>query len=81
MISKIINTTFKRYFMNTPVTTLGRWGIECDNGKKILTDYANVDHCGPCGFDEYRNVEKRYQEIDNNIKFYKEKQEKQEKNI
>jgi len=77
MISKIINTTFKRYFMNTPVTTLGRWGIECDNGKKILTDYANVDHCGPCGFDEYKNVEKRYQEIDNTIKFYKEK----EKNI
>jgi hypothetical protein len=30
---------------------LGRWGVKCDMAKGKIADYANVDHCGPCGVD------------------------------
>ena len=77
----VINSVISRYFRSSPMINLGRWGVECENGKRILAHRANVDHCGPCGFDEYKNVEKRYQEIDNNIKFYKERASKKLENI
>ena len=31
---------------------LGRWGVQCDITKGKLADYANVDHCGPCGIED-----------------------------
>jgi hypothetical protein len=36
---------------------LGRWKPEQDFKKTaIKVDYANVDHCGPCGSDDVRNI-------------------------
>jgi hypothetical protein len=36
---------------------LGRWKPENDFKKTaIKVDYANVDHCGPCGSDDVRNI-------------------------
>jgi|UniRef100_A0A6C0CX01 hypothetical protein len=50
------------------ILNLGRWGVECDKGKGIIADNANVDHCGPCGTTD---VKKKYEEIDRNIQLYK----------
>ena len=59
-------------FMNTPMQyTLGRWGVLCEDRKKIVIDRANVDHCGPCGTDNVINVDERMKEIEKNIEFYK----------
>lgn len=69
----VINSVISRYFRSSPMINLGRWGIECENGKRILAHRANVDHCGPCGLDELNDVEKRHEEIKNNIKFYENK--------
>lgn len=67
MIRNIILNLF-----NKPMQySLGRWGIVCENRKKILMDRANVDHCGPCGTDNVINVEERMKEIDKNIELYK----------
>ena len=36
---------------------LGRWKPHHDfNKTAIKVDYANVDHCGPCGADDVRNM-------------------------
>jgi hypothetical protein len=36
---------------------LGRWKPEKDFKKTaIKVDYANVDHCGPCGSDDVRTI-------------------------
>jgi hypothetical protein len=36
---------------------LGRWQHQDDNKQvAIKVNYANVDHCGPCGIDEMRTV-------------------------
>lgn len=36
---------------------LGRWKPHNDFKKTaIKVDYANVDHCGPCGSDDVRNM-------------------------
>jgi hypothetical protein len=36
---------------------LGRWKPDSDFKKTaIKVDYANVDHCGPCGADDVRNM-------------------------
>ena len=36
---------------------LGRWKPHSDFKKTaIKVDYANVDHCGPCGADDVRNM-------------------------
>ena len=36
---------------------LGRWRPEIDFKKTAMkVDYANVDHCGPCGSDDVRNI-------------------------
>jgi hypothetical protein len=36
---------------------LGRWKPELDFKKTaIKVDYANVDHCGPCGSDDVRSI-------------------------
>lgn len=62
-------------FMSKPVRyTLGRWGVVCENSKNIVTDRANVDHCGPCGTDNVVNAEERMKEIEKNIEFYKSRQ-------
>ena len=37
---------------------LGRWGIQCDIAKGKLADYANVDHCVPCGVDNKKKSKK-----------------------
>lgn len=40
---------------------LGRWKPENDFKKTaIKVDYANVDHCGPCGSDDVRNMTNVY---------------------
>jgi len=36
---------------------LGRWKPEIDFKKTAMkVDYANVDHCGPCGSDDVQNM-------------------------
>lgn len=36
---------------------LGRWKPDSDFKKTAMkVDYANVDHCGPCGADDVRNM-------------------------
>ena len=47
--SHIINL-LKTKFIKSPIIPLGRWNIETCN-KKInkKVDFANEDHCGPCG--------------------------------
>ena len=36
---------------------LGRWQHQDDNKQiAIKVNYANVDHCGPCGIDEIRAI-------------------------
>ena len=36
---------------------LGRWKPHSDFKKTAMkVDYANVDHCGPCGSDDVRNM-------------------------
>ena len=45
------------------ILNLGRWGVECEKGKGILADNANVDHCGPCGTsDVKKNMKKLIQQ-------------------
>jgi hypothetical protein len=40
---------------------LGRWKPENDFKKTAMkVDYANVDHCGPCGSDDVRNITNVY---------------------
>ena len=66
MIQRIVSNLF-----GNPIKySLGRWGILCDHAKTIITDRANVDHCGPCGTDNVINVEERLKEIDKNINLY-----------
>lgn len=71
MIRNIILNLFK----SPTQYSLGRWGVVCENRKKILMDRANVDHCGPCGTDNVINVEERMKEIDKNIELYKSRHE------
>ena len=52
------------------ILNLGRWGVECEKGKGILADNANVDHCGPCGRHDHKN---KFKDIDKSIEFYKNK--------
>lgn len=36
---------------------LGRWKPDTEFKKTAMkVDYANVDHCGPCGSDDVRNM-------------------------
>jgi hypothetical protein len=45
---------------------LGRWKPEIDFKKTaIKVDYANVDHCGPCGSDDVRNMTNVYRKPPN----------------
>ncbi len=56
----VMNTIFPYNFVfyekSKPIV-LGRWHINhSDDKKTIKADYSNLDHCGPCGFDELRDV-------------------------
>ena len=46
---KSIITTLKNFIPKTLPKPLGRWNNDCyiKTNKKI--DFANEDHCGPCG--------------------------------
>ena len=69
--SSLIAMLPKRLFGSNQMMALGRWGIECEKGKAILADRANEDHCGPCGFNGPQDVEKIHKQINENINFYK----------
>ena len=58
----LIRRFLKKYLNNDIITiikrqkfnniNLGRWKIEDDFDKtKLKIDYANIDNCGPCGFE------------------------------
>ena len=55
------------------IISLGRWGVVSQKGKNINTDNANEDHCGPCGT---YDVKKKYEDIERNINYYKNKSKK-----
>ena len=47
--NETINLIKRQKFNNT---NLGRWKIEEDFDKtKLKIDYANIDNCGPCGYE------------------------------
>ena len=57
------------------ILNLGRWGVECEKGKGILADNANVDHCGPCGTS---SIEEHIRDVaikNNNLRIKELKQE------
>jgi len=46
----------QRFMNNEPKKILGRWDIDhCNKKTNKKIDYANEDHCGPCG--QYNIVE------------------------
>jgi hypothetical protein len=58
--------------------TLGRWGVLSDNGKQLLNDYANEDHCGPCGLQNNvtrDSILKKQKYISDTIKYYNNKRQ------
>ena len=55
------------------ILSLGRWGIDCDKGKAINADNANEDHCGQCGTNINYDPKQKYQDIEKNIEYYKNK--------
>ena len=43
------------FFKQKP-TQLGRWSLlECSDALQKRIDMANIDHCGPCGFEQISN--------------------------
>lgn len=50
------------------ILNLGRWGVHGEKSKGIMADYANEDHCGPCGRHDHKN---KFKDIDKSIEFYK----------
>ena len=45
---------FTTYFTHK-APELGRWSLlECNDALQKRIDMANIDHCGPCGFDQIR---------------------------
>ena len=43
---------FSPFFKQKP-TKLGRWSLlECNDALQKRIDMANIDHCGPCGFEQ-----------------------------
>lgn len=43
-----------------PIENLGRWKREdCVVKTSIKVDYANLDHCGPCGIQDVIRVAKQ----------------------
>jgi hypothetical protein len=73
-------TSFKSFVKNKfPLSTylfknrnqilnLGRWGVKDEKAKGIIADYANKDHCGPCGRHDYKT---KFKDIDKSIESYK----------
>lgn len=57
----VMNTIFPYNFVfyeKSKPLVLGRWYIyHSEDKKSIKADYSNLDHCGPCGFDELRDVQ------------------------
>lgn len=46
---------FSLFFKQKP-TQLGRWSLlECSDALQKRIDMANIDHCGPCGFEQISN--------------------------
>lgn len=53
--SKIINSISTIINRNNGPKVLGRWGLEyCPNKVSRKIDWANEDHCGPCGTENFR---------------------------
>ena len=49
-----ITQKFTGYFKHK-APELGRWSLlECNDALQKRIDMANIDHCGPCGFDQIR---------------------------
>jgi len=47
MIRNLLTKSFRK-------TLLGRWGRSTDEATTIKVNWANVDHCGTCSFEEVR---------------------------
>tara|TARA_B100000424_G_scaffold152878_2_gene116720 strand:+ start:1452 stop:1688 length:237 start_codon:yes stop_codon:yes gene_type:complete len=74
-ISKFTNLIFKR---QRPLV-LGRWSVEKSSANKNkLADYANEDHCGPCGMVPINKIERHYKHVERTIDYYKKKNKKSE---
>lgn len=45
-----IKNWFSKIIKESPPITLGRWNMEeCSKKTNAKIDWANMDHCGPCG--------------------------------
>lgn len=52
MVLLRIAQRFTSYFKQKP-TELGRWSLlESSEALQKRIDMANIDHCGPCGFEQ-----------------------------
>jgi hypothetical protein len=78
---KAITSIVKRIIKKESQTSLGRWGVSCQEAKKLVADRSNVDHCGPCGYDESKNPEDKYEYIIKSIEYYKNKERAKLKEI
>jgi len=55
---KIIVNFFKK-ILDEPKLLLGRWSINyCNNNINKKIDSGNEDHCGPCGQNNLKNINK-----------------------
>lgn len=53
---KNIIYNFISFRKKTTIIGLGRWKLlECNNKIHRKVDWANLDHCGPCGYDKFQN--------------------------
>lgn len=46
---KHIKTVIVSAIKGSQKTPLGRWSIYKNKNTNLVVDYANEDHCGPCG--------------------------------
>ena len=76
-ITSLVNRLIKKETQ----MSLGRWGVSCQEAKKIVADRSNVDHCGPCGYDESRNPEDKLEYIIKSIEYYKNRERQRIKQI
>ena len=69
-------TLLSRIFKNPKEINLGRWGVVSDQGKGVIADLANEDHCGPCGNKDDTSAVQKLVEINKRIDRYRKLQEK-----
>jgi hypothetical protein len=54
-MKKIINF-LNKFVLKEPTKIMGRWHVEkCDIKTNKKIDFANEDHCGPCGNETIKN--------------------------